>query len=545
MKLKFLGAARTVTGSCFVLEVNGRRMAVDMGMHQGNKAVEERNKALEPSDFRNLDAIVVTHAHIDHSGLLPKAAAEGFKGKIHLTAPTADLLDIMLADSAHIQEMEATWASRKLARRGKAPVEPLYTQADAEAVSGLFFPVDYHQVFEPIPGVTARFLDAGHILGSAIVQLTAKEDGKELRIVFSGDLGRPDRLLVEDPDIVREADVLLLESTYGDRDHKNVESSQDELAQAIARSYTAGDKVIIPAFAVERSQEIIYTLSCLRKEGKLPADMPVFLDSPLAIRATKIFLDHPEYLDDETRALIKEGRHPLKLPNLQFTLTADESRALNTLEGPAIIISASGMANAGRIRHHLKHNLWRPGASIVFAGFQAQGTTGRHIVDGAEYVRLFGQDVAVRAKVYTIGGFSAHAGQTQILEWVSHFARPELKVLLTHGETKAQAALSRLLSHKFGITAHAPDYLEEVVLLPGKAVESRADPRGRGPEVDWDYLVNSTGRVLDSLEAKLEVIKSKPGVEQAELKDRLLAAHEELLSLLAEAKESDGQKQTR
>lgn len=534
MKLKFLGAARTVTGSCFVLEVGGKRMAVDMGMHQGNKATERRNWDMTPYDMRNLDAILVTHAHIDHSGLLPKAVAEGFKGDVFLTPPTADLLRIMLADSAHIQEMEAQWENRKRSRKGKPPIEPLYTQGDAEAVEGRFVTKEYHEHFNPIPGVEAQFLDAGHILGSSIIKLKAKEDGRELKVVFSGDLGRPDRLLVEDPDIVKEADVLLLESTYGDRNHKDVGSSRDELAAAIERSYAAGEKVIIPAFAVERSQEIIYTLFCLRKEGRLPADMPVFLDSPLAIRATKIFMDHPEYLDEDTREHIQNGEHPLKLPNLKFTLTAQESRTLNTLDGPAIIISASGMANAGRIRHHLKHNLWRPGASIVFAGFQAKGTTGRHIVDGARYVRLFGEDVAVRAKIYTIGGFSAHAGQEQILEWVSHFAHPGLRIFLTHGETLAQSTLSKLLNERFKVTVHAPDYLEENILLLGRKVETREDPRAKGPAVDWDYLVSATAKVLDEVEHKLDKAKDKPGVEQSEMKDKLLAAHEELLALLAE-----------
>ena len=410
MKVKFLGAAGTVTGSCHVIETDTARFAIDCGMHQGNETIERRNLDTTVYEPRRMQFFLITHAHIDHSGLLPRMVRTGFSGKIYCTPPTRDLLGIMLEDSAHIQEMEAEWSSRKSRRHGGRAVEALYTRADAAAAAALLEPVPYGQPFSPAPGVTAIYHDAGHILGSAFIELSIEKDGSRTRMLFSGDLGRPDQLLVNDPDKPVDADYLFLEGTYGDRDHKNEADSREELAQAILYSYERGGKVIIPAFAVERTQEVLFCLHLLLKAGKIPADMPVFVDSPLAIKATEIFTRNPQYLDANTRAYFERGENPLSLPNLRFTQTTEQSREINTLTGPAIVIAASGMCNAGRVKHHLRHNLWRPQASVVFVGFQAMGTPGRKIVDGVKEIRLLGEEVAVNARISTIGGFSSHGG---------------------------------------------------------------------------------------------------------------------------------------
>jgi len=534
MKIKFLGAARTVTGSCYALEVEGRRFAVDCGMHQGNREIDKRNEDMQPYDPATLESILITHAHIDHSGLLPRLVKSGFTGPVYTTTPTRALLDIMLQDSAHIQEMEAQWRNQKNMRRGLQPIEPLYGMADAIKSIGLIETRKYLEFFEPVPGVRARFLDAGHILGSAVIELFVQMNGKETKLVFSGDLGRPNQLLVQDPAVVGAADYLFMESTYGNRDHKDPQTSREELAEAIHYSYSRGEKVIIPAFAVERSQEVIYTLFILSKEGKLPADMPIYLDSPLAIKATEIFKNHPEYLDEDTRELINNGDHPLEFPNLHFTQTAEESMALNTMDKPAIIISASGMANAGRIKHHLRHNLWRKGASIVFTGFQAVGTPGRKIVDGAKRITILGDDVAVEAKVWTIGGFSAHAGQSQMIEWLSNFRNKAMKVFLMHGEVKAQEIFAELIRSRLGFEVHIPDYLEEVTLKPGRAPAIELDERKARPAVDWEYLLGTTQRLFDDFRTRLGEVKSRPWVDQTELRDRLLEINQSLAKLNSE-----------
>ncbi|GFM34256.1 MBL fold metallo-hydrolase [Desulfovibrio subterraneus] len=534
MKIQFLGAAQTVTGSCYMIETDDKRFAIDCGMHQGNKEIEKRNVDTDIYEPARIDFFLVTHAHIDHTGLLPRMARMGFKGKIYCTEPTRDLLEIMLQDSAHIQEMEAEWATKKQSRKGKKPVEPLYTQDDAARVSRFFETVEYNQPFEPCPGVRVTYRDAGHILGSAFLEVQVKENGDSTRMVFSGDLGRPNQLMVNDPDEPGIADYLFLESTYGDRNHKDSGTSRVELAEAIAYSYGHGEKVIIPAFAVERTQEVLYTLYLLDKEGKLPKDMPIYLDSPLAIRATEIFRKHPKYMDDELRKIIESGEDPLDLPNLRFTLKTHESTALNTMDGPAIIISASGMCNAGRVKHHLRHNIWKDGASIVFVGYQGQGTPGRKIVDGAQTVRLFGEDVAIRAKVFTIGGFSGHAGQSQILDWVKSIARPEMEVFLVHGEEMSQRTLAGLLKEQFGVSVNIPEYLEELMLKPGKIVETIVDSQRAQPRVDWLFLIGETESKMAQLRKRLEKVEEKDWMEQVEIRDRLVELNSEILSFLSQ-----------
>lgn len=536
MKINFLGAAQGVTGSCYILETGGHRFAVDCGMHQGNAEIEKRNLNMDAYRPSNLEFILVTHAHIDHIGLLPRVVAGGYKNPIYATPPTRDLMQILLLDSAHIQEMEAEQQNRRRQRHGNKKVEPLYTTADATATFPLIQAIEYNKPFEPVPGIRVTYHDAGHILGSAFIEVEYTEEGKHTKIIFSGDLGRPGQLILPDPTRGNgdHTDYLFMESTYGDRDHKTVENSREELAAAIEYSYKNHEKVIIPAFAVERTQQILYTLFLLDQEGKLPKDMPIYLDSPLAIRATEIFRKNPQYFDDKTKALLSEGKDPLSLPNLRFSQTAEESRALNSMPGSAIIISASGMANAGRIRHHLRHNLWRKGASIVFCGYQGEGTPGRKIVDGAKQITIFGEEVAVAAKVFTIGGFSAHAGQAEILQWLKSFDGKDTKVILIHGEVKALNALSTIVHDQLGMEVHIPSYLEELTLEPGKGMVPVVDEAKAEPTIDWDFLLSDSRTLFAEFQKRMTQAKGKPWVAQTEIRDRFLDLNRKMVELISE-----------
>jgi metallo-beta-lactamase family protein len=534
MKIRFLGAARTVTGSCYVLESNGHRFAVDCGMHQGNAEIDKRNWNTDIYEPEQIEFILITHAHIDHSGLLPRLVKKGFRGPIYTTPPTKDLLRIMLLDSAHIQEMEAQWKGRKRLRHGEQDIDPLYNQKDAEKTATYFKEIQYDEPLRPFDGLKVVFRDAGHILGASLLELWVEESGATRKIVFSGDLGRPAQLIIKDPTIITEADFLFLESTYGDRNHKNEEDSLSELAEAIAYSYKNGEKVIIPAFAVERTQEIIYCLHLLAKDGRLPSDMPVYVDSPLASQATEIFHKYVAYFDDKAKGLLSKGEDPLNMPQLHFTQSTKESMEINELKKSAVVISASGMADAGRIKHHLKHNLWRDGASIVFVGFQAQGTTGRRIIDGAEKVRIFNEDVAVKAKIYTINGFSAHAGQTQLLEWLSHFQSPGMQVFLIHGEFKGQQVLADMIRQRFGFLVMIPDYLEEITLKPGEALLRLKHPEKSAPKIDWSYIMSDLEARLRQLQDRKVQIEAKTWVEQSDLRDRLLEVNRLLTAIISE-----------
>ena len=536
MKIQFLGAAQTVTGSCHMIEVNGKRFAVDCGMHQGGTAIEVRNENIDVYRPKEIDFFLITHAHIDHTGLLPYMVKNGFKGNIYCTVPTVDLLEVMLQDSAHIQEMEASFKNTKLSRRGEEAVEALYTQEDALETLKYLRGIEYGKEFEPAPGVKVKFRDAGHILGSSFLEMEVKEEGKDkpMRFVFSGDLGRPESLLMSQPDVPAETDYLFVESTYGNRNHKNESTSLDELAAAIEYSFKLGQKIIIPAFALERTQAILYSLHLLSVQGRLP-DIPVFLDSPLAIKTTEIFRKHPEYQDDETRALLAQGIDPLALPNLRYTLSTAESQSINEYAGSAIVISASGMCNAGRIKHHLKHNLWRKGASIVFVGYQGLGTPGRKIVDGAKSIRIMGEDIAINAKIWTIGGFSSHAGQSEIIDWLGKFVTPRTKIFLVHGEEKAQLELSAILEEKFQAKVYIPAYLEEQELEPEGFVVVEAVP-GVDPaqRVDWELLLGDTEQKVVMLRKKIEEVSHRPLVEQVAARDRVLELNRDLLATLSQ-----------
>ena len=467
LKVTCLGAAGSVTGSNYLVETSlGTKVLVDCGLFQGGKEMELRNRedwGFDPKEIKNL---ILTHAHIDHSGRIPKLVKDGFRGRIITSPPTAELCEVMLLDSAHVQEMEAEWRTRKNRRRGINGTEPLYTTEDAEESLQYLVPMEFDLIIDVEPGIKARFRNAGHILGSSTVELWATDKGKETKIVFSGDIGRHDQLLVKGLYEIAETDYLFLESTYGNRLHRPFEESKKELLEAIKYAVSHNEKIIIPAFALERTQEVLYLLGEFSRAGQLP-DIPIYLDSPLAIKATEIFRKNKKYYDEAARAIVEQGFDPFAMPNLKLTPEVEESKKINKKQGSAIIISANGMCTAGRIKHHLKHNLWRPGASIIFVGFQAQGTTGRQIVDGAKTVTIFGEKVAVRAKIFTIGGFSAHADQTDLLSWVSHFTeKSKPRIFIMHGEPTSSEGLAVAIRERFGLDAYIPRWREVLSLEP-------------------------------------------------------------------------------
>ncbi len=453
MRLSFVGAAQEVTGSCFLVEAKGLRLLVDCGMFQGGREAHARNIEAWPFAPRDIDLVLLTHAHIDHSGLLPRLCALGFKGPIVTTTATADLLSVMLLDSAFIQESE--WARAQRKRQRRAP-PPLYTVAQAEACLTQLQPVDYDVATQPHPALRCTFRDAGHILGSAIIEAWVDDGGRRTKLVFSGDLGQPGRPIVRDPTPIESADVLLVESTYGNRAHRALDATVDELVQVIGDTLQRRQgNIIIPAFALGRTQELLHLLLDLCRQRRLPR-LQVFVDSPMADKVTAITWRHSEILDDETRALLSlRRRHPEWL-DLRFTKSVDESMALNRIKAGAIIVSASGMCDAGRIKHHLRHNLGRSECAVVIIGYQAEGTLGRRLVDGDKRVRIFGEDVAVRAGIHTIGGLSAHADQTALLGWLRGFRQPPRRCFVVHGESETASGFAAQVQRDLGWHAEAP-----------------------------------------------------------------------------------------
>ena len=449
MKLRFLGAAGEVTGSCYLIETAELRFLVDCGMFQGGRDADAKNHADFSFDPATLDFVLLTHAHIDHSGLLPRLCAQGFRGKIHATAATADLLEVMLLDSAHIQEKEMEWRER--ARKSGRSIRseftaPLYTVTQAHACLEQLHAVDYDAEFHPRPGVRCRLRDAGHILGAAIIEVWVGESGRETKMVFSGDIGRSGHPIVRDVTPIDDADILLVESTYGDRLHKNLADTMVELEGALHETLARKKgNVIVPAFAVGRTQDLLYLLSDLYRQKRLPP-LYIYVDSPMALKATEITLKHAELLDAETRAMFNWLHTNRARPQINFIHDVEESMALANIKSGAVIISASGMCNAGRIKHHLANNLGRKECAVVFTGFQAMGTLGRRIVDGAKSVRIFGEEIPVRAKVHTIGGLSAHADQGGLLGWLRRFRRPPKHTFVVHGEPAAAAAFRDAIS---------------------------------------------------------------------------------------------------
>ena len=456
--IQFFGAAGEVTGSCFLLRFGGRQVLVDCGLIQGRPVDEKRNFEPFPFDPAEIDAVILTHAHLDHSGRLPLLVKRGFNGPIYAQAATRDLCHIMLRDAAYINEKEVEWENRKRGRKGLKLLEPLYTMADAERALNNFSPLPYQQRYQLQPGLELQFQDAGHILGSSIAELWIREGTTERKLVFSGDLGHLGAPVMHDPARVLEADLVIMESTYGNRLHRSWESTWQELADILAEASQSGGNILIPAFAVGRTQDLLYTFGHHFQQWEMK-HWSIFLDSPMAIEATEVYSRHPELFDAEARKFYSGGRKPFAPPNLHISRTAEQSMAINRISSGAIIIAGSGMCDGGRIKHHFKHNIWRKNCHVIIVGFQVEGTLGRRLVDGAGYIRLWGETVKVAAKIHTLGGFSAHADQQGLLDWYGAF-RDQPPLILVHGEEPARQELALQIQKLYGRTANMPAYGE-------------------------------------------------------------------------------------
>lgn len=464
MKLTFLGATQSVTGSSTLLETGGARILVDCGYVQEWK-LRSRNWEPFPFDAKELDAVVLTHAHLDHCGLLPRLVKAGFRGRIHCTAATAELTKIILLDSARIQQEDAETKRRRHkaeGRSGKHPEAPLYTTADAEAVVPLFQRESLDSPKTIAHGVTATFREAGHIFGAASVLLDCATDNGNRRVLFSGDLGRSDRPIIRDPNPFDQADYVVLESTYGDREHGN-EDIAEQLADVVNATHKAGGNLLIPSFALERAQEVLYYLNVLLRKDTIP-HLVTFLDSPMALRTIEVIQNHPELFDDDMKALMQSGESPFQFPGLTLVSSVDESKSINHIRGTAIVIAGSGMCTGGRIKHHLAVNIDRRESTLLFVGYQAHGTLGRELVDGAKQVRLFGETRNVRAQIRRINGFSGHADRTELVRWISSLTSPPRRVFLNHGDPATMESFRDYLAEKAGVTAQMPEYRQTVEL---------------------------------------------------------------------------------
>lgn len=492
MKLTFYGACRTVTGSCFLLETNETKILVDCGMFQGSKELKARNYGDFPFIPGEIDYVVLTHAHIDHSGLIPKLIKRGFKGSILATKATMDLCSIMLPDSGYIQELEIERKNRKLKRAGQPLLQPIYDHFDANKAMFQFKGLDYDIPAKISSDITLVLRDAGHILGSSIAEIFVKEGNKETKLVFSGDIGNLNQPIVKDPSRIKLADYLIMESTYGNRIHQEMGNKKELLLEIIKETFSRGGNVVIPAFAVERTQDILYYLGQLEHEKRLP-DCDIYVDSPLAISASEIFKVSVQYYDAESRKIFEStGSSPIIFKNLRMTRSAEESRMLNDIKTGSIIISASGMCEAGRIKHHLKHNLWRPESSVIFIGFQAEGTLGRRIIDGYKSVRIHGEDIAVKANIYNLDGFSSHADQPALLNWVKSMDKLPKKVFLVHGEHNGMKDLKNLLEAELDVDVIMPDWQESFIIGEETFEQNKRHHKRTQSDIDIIYkaLVN-------------------------------------------------------
>ena len=484
MKIRFCGAAQCVTGSCYYVECSGYKFIVDCGMFQGKDADKNDSRTF-PFDESKLDFVLLTHAHTDHAGRLPLLVKNGFKGKIYATPSTIKLSEIMLYDSAHIQSVEAEWTKRKNKRGSlEEAYSPMYDTLDVDATLPLFEEVEYDQILEICPNVSVRFQDAGHLLGSASIEVFLKEKNKEVKVVFSGDLGNLNQPLIKNnPTFIKDADIVLTESTYGDELHKvNSEhittlDRAKRLATLVDETFKKKGNLVIPAFAVGRTQEILYLFKLIDLHHLLPYSVPVYVDSPMAIKATTVFQnENPKNFDEETRALIEKHENPLFFPSLHISSNVEDSKAINTLDMPVVIISSSGMCSQGRIKHHLKYNLWRPESTILFTGFQAGGTLGRSIVDGAKYVTIFGEKIKVEARIEQFSSLSGHADQSGIINWLKYFNKDKLKmVFVVHGEKDSTLFFQDFINKELGLNAYSPIFEEEVDIL--KCIKEPLEPR--------------------------------------------------------------------
>ena len=517
MKLFFYGADRCVTGSCHCVEVGGKRILVDCGLQQGRDEIDNRSLAFAPN---TIDYVLVTHAHIDHAGRIPLLVKQGFTGEIITTRMTAELMQVMLLDSAHIQESDAEYENRKGERAGREPVEPLYTAEDAQNVFKYVRTCEYGETVKICEGAEAVFTDAGHLLGSASISLHLTEGGVEKTVVFSGDIGNVDQPIICDPQPTETAapDYVVMESTYGDRNHTAVWSYTDELAEIIDETLGKGGNVVIPSFAVGRTQELLYFIREIKDAGlvKSVPDFPVYIDSPLAKQATSIFCgDLHGYLDEEALELVKDGTHMFSFPNLHLVETSEESKLLNMDKTPKIIISASGMCDAGRIRHHLKHNLWRANSTVVFVGFQSPGTLGRRLLDGVDSVKMFGEEITVQAKIVNFPGLSSHADHDHLLGWINAFTEKPKEVFVVHGDLEVAPAFANEL-RSLGFNAHAPLYTESFDLAAGMKLADGYLPEKKR-SVATTRAENLYTKLVAAAEALMRVVKQSKGMSNKDI----------------------------
>lgn len=527
MLLEFLGAAHEVTGSCHFLQCGDKRMLVDCGMEQGPDIYVNQEIPVNASD---IDYVFVTHAHIDHSGLLPLLYSHGFRGQIFATKATCELCNIMLKDSAHIQMFEAEWRNRKARRAGKPEVTPLYDMDDAQGVLEHFVECTYGQIVTVCPGVKARFVDAGHLLGSSSIELWLTEDEKEVKIVFSGDIGHGNKPLIKNPHYIEEADYVVMESTYGDREHSMPPDYAVELSRVIERTFRRGGNLVIPAFSVGRTQELLYHLRKIKTEDMVPEfrDFEVYVDSPLSVEATNIFHKSvEECFDEEATELVNQGINPIGFPGLKTSVASEESKMINFIKKPIVIISASGMCEAGRIRHHLKHNLWRPESTILFVGYQVPGTLGYNLLNGVKEVKLFGESIQVHAEILNLPGTSGHADVNMLTKWASSFKEAPKRVFVVHGEDKVCDMFAEHLNEALGYSAVAPysgdtyDLLENICVREGdrRLVEKKKQKQVKASSNVFARLLAAGQRLLTVIQKN----EGTPNKDMAKFADQINA----------------------
>ena len=549
MNITFLGAAKTVTGSNFLVEAGGKKFLVDCGMYQGKAALEMENSEEFLYDVNEIDFMLLTHAHIDHSGRIPKLYNEGYKGPIYAHRATVDLCSIMLPDSGHIQETEIEWKNRKRLRAGLEPLPPLYTAEEAEKCLEIFKPVEYDTIIDVADSIQVRFNDAGHMLGSSILEIWVTENGKTEKIVFTGDLGNNDIPLLDSPTMIESADYLVMESTYGSRLHMRNDDKANMFLDIVSETLDHGGRVVIPSFAVGRTQEILYEIDKIKDNHKDDEEFqrkyqqlmktPVFVDSPLAISATEIFKKNTDLFEEEVQEKLKHGDHPLEFPGLQFTRTPDESKALNDTYYPSIIISASGMCDIGRIKHHLKHNLWNPSSTILFVGYQAPGTLGRTIVDGADKVKIFGEEISVNARVEYIEGYSGHADQEWLLNFVYSFINKPKHIFLVHGEEENEEVLKGLIEQNTEIPVTIPSFGEKYEVAEIPKLEERSE---YSKKLEDQYMRLQILEKLDKIKDEIntmsqtvkeqKLMKEKPDDEISKLNDKVKKLEEQIKGLI-------------
>lgn len=547
MNITFLGATKTVTGSNFLLEGAGKKILIDCGLYQGKAAEERENYSDFPYNVQDIDFLLLTHAHIDHSGKIPKLYVDGYRNPVIATKATCDLCSIMLPDSGHIQEMENEWKNRKRMRKGLESRPPLYTAQDAINCLEIFKPVKYDEIVELSPDIHVRYNDAGHMLGSSIIEVWVKENGEEKKIVFTGDLGNNDLPLLDSPTMIETADYLVMESTYGGRLHMRNEEKAEMFLNIVSETLDKGGNVVIPSFAVGRTQEILYELNKLKEEREDKEFIekyeklmkaPVFVDSPLAISATQIFRENMDLFEEEVKEEIQRGDNPLEFPGLQFTQTPEESRALNESKIPSIIISASGMCEVGRIKHHLKHNLWNPNSTILFVGYQAPGTLGDKIVNGAKKVTIFGEEIAVNARIEYIEGYSGHADQEWLLNFVYSFITKPKHIFLVHGEPEGQKILKEKILETTNIPVTIPEYGENYKLDDKITIDSKVAMFDKHRYLRLE-VIDRLATLKEELEDMSTMIKGdifdedKKDEEIASINDRIKELEQQIVKIIS------------